>query len=85
MSLDKANLEIKKILLECEADGESFDVTLGRLNEIKVLGHAFPTLMLIAIMDKFSEGYESRQKKYFNGEEDIQEAYDTAAIKWNNR
>ena len=85
MSLDKANLEIKKILLECEADSESFDVTLGRLNEIKVLGHAFPTLMLIAIMDKFSEGYESRQKKYFNGEEDIQEAYDTAAIKWNNR
>jgi|TARA_R110000822_G_scaffold8976_1_gene35291 hypothetical protein len=85
MSLYKAEIEIKKILLECEADNESFDVTLGKLNGIKVLGHVFPTLMLIAIMDKFSEGYESRQKKYFNGEEDIQGAYDAAAIKWNNR
>mgnify|MGYP003641906610 FL=1 len=85
MSLHKADIEIKKILLDCESNDESFDVILGKVSEITVHGVPFPTLMLIEIIDKFSEGYKNRQKKSFNGEEDIQTAYDAAAVKWNNK
>lgn len=79
--LIKASKKIQKILINAENRGESFDVTLGNLSEIKVHGVVFPRLMLIEIMDAFVDDRDNRTVKT---DDDVQGAYDLAAMKWNN-
>ena len=61
-SLKQAGVEIRKILYECEREGDNFDVTLNKVSDVKVLGESFSTLMLMKIIDKFAEEYETRTK-----------------------
>ena len=78
--LIKAAADMEKILINAEDTGESFDVTLGNLSEVKVHGVVFPRLMLIEIMDDF---VEDRDKRRVRTDDDVQEAYDNAAMRWN--
>ena len=78
--LTKATKKIEKILINAEDTGESFDVTLGNLSEVKVHGVVFPRLMLIEIMDDF---VEDREKRKVRTDDEVQEAYDNAAMRWN--
>ena len=43
-------------------------------------GVVFPRLMLIEIMDDF---VEDRDKRRVRTDDDVQEAYDNAAMRWN--
>ena len=79
--LTKATKKIEKILINAEDTGESFDVTLGNLSEVKVHGVVFPRLMRIEIMDAFVDDRHNRTVKT---DDDVQGAYDLAAMKWNN-
>ena len=36
MSLHKADIEIRKILVKCEEEGDNFDVTLNKVSRVKV-------------------------------------------------
>ena len=78
--LVKAAADMEKILINAEDTGERFDVTLGNLSEVKVHGVGFPTLMLIEIMDDFAK---DRDKRRVRTDDDVQEAYDNAAMRWN--
>ena len=78
--LIKAAADMEKILINAESKGESFDVTLGKLSGTKVHGVVFPTLMLIEIMDDFAK---DRDKRRVRTDDDVQEAYDNAAMRWN--
>ena len=84
-SLREAGTAIRKILYECERDGDNFDVTLNKVSEVKVLDEPFSTLMLMKIIDKFAEEYETRNKAQasVNTEEDLRDQYNTSASRWN--
>ena len=84
-SLKQAGVEIRKILYECERDGDNFDVTLNKVSDVKVLGESFSTLMLMKIIDKFAEEYETRNKAQasVHTEEDLRDQYNTSASRWN--
>ena len=53
--LADASRKINKILHEAENEGVGYDATLAKLNEVKVHGVVFPTLMLMEIIEKFLE------------------------------
>ena len=84
-SLKEAGTAIRKILYECERDGDNFDVTLNKISEVKVLDEPFSTLMLMKIIDKFAEEYETRNKAQasVHTEEDLRDQYNTSASRWN--
>jgi hypothetical protein len=83
--LDAAR-EINKILHEAENEGMGYDATLAKLNEVKVHGVVFPTLMLMEIIEKFLEGYAERQRKIISNDSDeIQNKYEDYSRKWNHK
>ena len=75
--LMEAARKMNAILHKCEEEGDNMDVTLNKLNTVRVHGVTFPTLMLLEIIDKFAEGYKERQKKVNipTSEEDLQKKY----------
>ena len=77
--------KINKILHESEDEGLSFDAMLNRLNDVKVHGVVFPTLMLMEIIDKFVDGYEDRQKKVVDDSDEIQKRYEDYSKRWNHK
>ena len=84
--LADAARRINKILHEAENEGVGYDATLVKLNEVKVHGVVFPTLMLMEIIDKFVEGYKDRQKKITDDDSgEIQEKYENYSRKWNQK
>jgi len=88
VSLHKADIEIRKILVKCEEEGDNFDVTLDSVSNIKVYGVVFPTLMLMEIIDEFSSKREERERAKFKPgttDEELQNKYQTASRKWNER
>ena len=83
--LDAAK-KINKILHESEDEGIGYDVTLNKLNSVKVHGVMFPTLMLMEMIDKFVDGYEDRQKKIlYDDSDEIQKKYEDYSKKWNHK
>ena len=84
--LADAARKINKILHEAENEGIGYDATLAKLNEVKVHGVVFPTLMLMEIIEKFLEGYVERQKKIISEDGDeIQKKYEDYSRKWNQK
>ena len=84
--LTNAARRINKILHEAENEGVGYDATLVKLNEVKVHGVVFPTLMLMEIIEKFLEGYIERQKKIISDDGDeIQKKYEDYSRKWNQK
>ena len=78
--------KINKILHEAENEGIGYDATLAKLNEVKVHGVVFPTLMLMEMIEKFLEGYVERQKKIISDDGDeIQKKYEDYSRKWNQK
>ena len=55
--LDAAK-KMNQILHQCEEEGDNMDAVLNKISSVKVHGVTFPTLMLLEIIDKFSEGYK---------------------------
>ena len=84
--INKAGLEIRKILYECERDGDNFDIALNKIGEVKVLGESFSTLMLMKIIDKFADEYDTRNKAQASvyTEEELQDQYSKSSVRWNN-
>jgi len=84
--LADAARKINKILHEAENEGIGYDATLAKLNEVKVHGVVFPTLMLMEMIEKFLEGYVERQKKIISDDGDeIQKKYEDYSRKWNQK
>ena len=79
--------KMNQILHQCEEEGDNMDVTLNKLNTVRVHGVVFPTLMLLEIIDKFAEGYKERQKKIDipATEDDIRKMYEKASANWNSK
>tara|TARA_R110000751_G_scaffold49157_1_gene109644 strand:- start:194 stop:463 length:270 start_codon:yes stop_codon:yes gene_type:complete len=87
MSLHKADIEIRKILVKCEEEGDNFDVTLNKVSRVKVYGVVFPTLMLMEIIDEYSSKREERERAKFKPETtdaELQNKYQEASRKWND-
>ena len=85
--LMEAAKKMNAILHQCEEEGDNMDVTLNKLNTVRVHGVVFPTLMLLEIIDKFAEGYNERQKKINipATEDEIRKMYEKAASNWNSK
>ena len=84
MSLNKAQIQINKIMLEAEATGLTFNEVMNILqSDVKVHGLSLPTLMLVKIVDEFVDKRDQRHPVQID-EEHLQEAFDTTAIKWNS-
>ena len=85
--LMEAARKMNAILHQCEEEGDNMDVTLNKLNTVRVHGVTFPTLMLMEIIDKFAEGYKERQKKIEipASEEELQKKYAKASANWNSK
>jgi len=85
--LMEAAKKMNAILHQCEEEGDNMDVTLNKLNTVRVHGVVFPTLMLLEIIDKFAEGYKERQKKIDipATEDDIRKMYEKASSNWNSK
>ena len=85
--LMEAAKKMNAILHQCEEEGDNMDVTLNKLNTVRVHGVTFPTLMLLEIIDKFAEGYKERQKKIEipASEEELQKKYAKASSNWNSK
>ena len=84
--LADAARKINKILHEAENEGVGYDATLAKLNDVKVHGVVFPTLMLMEIIEKFLDGYVERQKKIISDDGDeIQKKYENYSRKWNHK
>ena len=85
--LMEAARKMNAILHKCEEEGDNMDVTLNKLNTVRVHGVTFPTLMLLEIIDKFAEGYKERQKKVEipASEEELQKKYAKASANWNSK
>jgi hypothetical protein len=85
--LMEAAKKMNAILHQCEEEGDNMDVTLNKLNTVRVHGVVFPTLMLLEIIDKFAEGYKERQKKIDipATEDDIRKMYEKASANWNSK
>tara|TARA_R100001594_G_scaffold140512_1_gene185662 strand:+ start:87 stop:359 length:273 start_codon:yes stop_codon:yes gene_type:complete len=85
--LMEAARKMNAILHTCEEEGDNMDVTLNKLNTVRVHGVTFPTLMLLEIIDKFAEGYKERQKKIDipATEDDIRKMYEKASSNWNSK
>ena len=85
--LMEAAKKMNAILHQCEEEGDNMDVTLNKLNTVRVHGVVFPTLMLLEIIDKFAEGYKERQKKIEipTSEEELQKKYAKASANWNSK
>ncbi len=85
--LIEAAKKMNQILHKCEEEGDNMDVTLNKLTAVRVHGVTFPTLMLLEIIDKFSEGYKDRQKKIDipATEDDIRKMYEKASSNWNSK
>ena len=85
--LMEAARKMNAILHQCEEEGDNMDVTLNKLNTVRVHGVVFPTLMLSEIIDKFAEGYRERQKKIEipASEEELQKKYAKASANWNSK
>ena len=85
--LMEAARKMNAILHKCEEEGDNMDVTLNKLNTVRVRGVTFPTLMLLEIIDKFAEGYKERQKKIDipATEDDIRKMYEKASSNWNSK
>ena len=87
MSLHKADIEIRKILIKCEEEGDNFDVTLNKVSRVKVYDVVFPTLMLMEIIDEYSSKREERERAKFKPETadaELQNKYQEASRKWND-
>ena len=85
--LREAGQKIHQLLIKCEEEGDTFDQALNKITGVKVHGVTFPTLMLMEIIDKFNQGYESRQKKFdaSASDEELQKKYASAARSWNEK
>ena len=78
--------KMNAILHQCEEEGDNMDVTLNKLNTVRVHGVTFPTLMLLEIIDKFVEGYKERQKKVeIPSEDETRRLYEKASANWNSK
>ncbi len=85
--LNKAAIDISKLLHKCETDGDNFDTTLSKISNVKVHGVVLPTLMLMEIIDSFSLKREERERARFNpetSEQELQAKYGAASKRWNN-
>ena len=84
MSLNKAQIQINKIMLDAEATGLTFNELMNILQrDVKVHGLSLPTLMLVRIADEFVEKRDQRIPVELD-ETHLQEAFDNTAIKWNS-
>ena len=84
--LMEAAKKMNAILHQCEEEGDNMDVTLNKLNTVRVHGVTFPTLMLLEIIDKFVDGYKERQKKIeIPSEDETRKMYEKASSNWNSK
>tara|TARA_R110000787_G_scaffold18838_1_gene57232 strand:- start:296 stop:553 length:258 start_codon:yes stop_codon:yes gene_type:complete len=81
MSLYKAEIEIKKIMMECEQNGTSFNEMFNKLRAVECYGIMFPMMMLMNIADEFIKSYKDRKEKPDVG--DLQEKWDVTETSWN--
>jgi hypothetical protein len=84
MSLNKAQIQINKIMLDAEATGLTFNEVMNILQrDVKIYGLSLSTLMLIKIVEDFV-GKRGERKEVIIDETHVQEAFDNTALKWNS-
>ena len=84
MSLNKAQIQINKIMLDAEATGLTFNEVMNILQrDVKIHGLSLSTLMLVKIVEDFVSKRGERKEVTID-ETHVQEAFDNIALKWNS-
>ena len=84
----KAVKKFKEILTQSEKDGDEFSLVMSKMSGVKVHGVVFPTMMLMEIIEDFSNDYAERRKaEKMSGfdEKELQDKWREASMNWNNK
>jgi len=83
MSLYKAELKIKKIMMKCEENGTGFNEMFNKLRSVKCYGDTFSSVMLMNMAEEFIKSHKERNEKPDLG--NMQEKWDEAEVAWNTK
>ena len=80
--------KFKEILTQSEKDGDEFSLVMSKISGVKVHGVVFQTMMLMEIIEDFSNDYAERRKAdKMSGfdEKELQDKWREASMNWNNK